>query len=260
MVEKVTITNFDFEKYGKENRIKNKELLEKTLQGDKTSQEEFILTNIGLIYHIIYKHFKFYENKEDLLQTGVEYFIKALKKYDTKRNISFTTFIYVVIREKLYNYIIKDNKIKVPRYTYKRIEKIKEEREKFYNDNGIMPNIEELSRLTGYKKNNITALMDTTKTFYELDSIENKEKKNELKEKTELANLNKENKNIEKIEIHSDLITAIKKLTEFEKEIIYLKFNEEKKITEIANITGKHKITIGKTLKKTLEKLKKDLI
>ena len=68
---------------------------------------------MGLIYKIVLKHFSNYDI-EDYIQQGVISFLNLLDKYDPSKNTKVTTFAYVVIKNDLMDYTMRNNSVANP--------------------------------------------------------------------------------------------------------------------------------------------------
>lgn len=88
---------------------------------------DIINENKNLIYKIA-NIYKSYASIEDLFQAGCIGIIEAYKKYDSKRNVKFTTFAYPYILGEINKCVVKNEPIKVSRdliYMRKKIDKVK---------------------------------------------------------------------------------------------------------------------------------------
>ena len=77
--------------------------------------EQLNLEHQNLIYSIIYKYFRFYNNKEDLFQGGYIGLMNALNNYDVTKGTKFTTYAYTYIYGEMMKLINQDKNIKVSR-------------------------------------------------------------------------------------------------------------------------------------------------
>jgi RNA polymerase sigma factor (sigma-70 family) len=76
-------------------------LIELAQAGDKISQQEIILTNMGLILLVIRNYFfnqTHYLSREEMIQEGVLGLYKAIEKFDPSRGTQFSTYAFKCIK------------------------------------------------------------------------------------------------------------------------------------------------------------------
>lgn len=77
-------------------------------QGDKTAQQEIVKKFMPLIYKVSHKVYIAGYEDEDLIQIGAESILKAVKKFDSNKNTSFTAYVKNTV-ENNYRYLIRGN-------------------------------------------------------------------------------------------------------------------------------------------------------
>lgn len=107
------------------------ELLVRAKNGDKACIEKVIKDNLGFVYKIS-KNIKTDApiDFEDLVSQGVVGILKALKNYDTKKDIKFLTYAYLYIKNEIFDYANKSNfSVKISYCKLREYLKLKKEEE-----------------------------------------------------------------------------------------------------------------------------------
>ena len=122
------------------------EYIVKAKEGDKNALDMLVNSNQRYIYSLCKKYSTAY-NVLDLVSEANEGFIEGIQKFDETRGFKLTTYAqhYAMQRIKLY-LIGKNLTVKKSNYnkTYSRVNKIKN---KFFVENGRMPQVEEIQEL-----------------------------------------------------------------------------------------------------------------
>ena len=136
----------------KETMIKNE--INKSLK----YRSEFIYNNQRLIIYLAKKYMSTCQ-LEDLVQQGNIGMIVALKKFDLKKDIKFSTYGTLCIKEAIARYAMNNYQtIRVPISTQKKIVSIKKAKEELTEKLGRTPTIEELEKETNITKEMIKAI------------------------------------------------------------------------------------------------------
>jgi len=119
-----------------ENKVKNKnkleleeekEIIRRIREGDKKLREEFIKKNQGLVYHIAKKYAFPPEILSDLITEGNVGLLKAIEKFDLKKNVKFGTYAYFWIKRYILRALMREFEIlKIPERYHEFKEKLDE--------------------------------------------------------------------------------------------------------------------------------------
>ncbi|MDI6602414.1 MAG: sigma-70 family RNA polymerase sigma factor, partial [Thermoanaerobacteraceae bacterium] len=123
----------------------NIELIKKAQSGDKEAQEQLIKNNIGLIKSIIKRFLGRGYDEEDLFQIGSIGLLKAIKRFDEKFDVKFSTYAVPMIIGEIKRFLRDDNIIKVSRSTKEKFLKAKFAMEELEYKLGREPTINELA-------------------------------------------------------------------------------------------------------------------
>lgn len=93
----------------------NAQLLERLRLGDEKAADELVEKNMGLVYSIVSRFSNKRYETEDLAQIGAIGLIKAVKKFDPKYNVQFSTYAVPMIIGEIKRFLRDDGVIKVSR-------------------------------------------------------------------------------------------------------------------------------------------------
>ena len=211
--------------------------------------EEVISSSSGLIYMIINKYFNNYD-REDLYQVGVIGVIKAYNNYKKNRNTKFSTYAYKYIYGEIYNYINNYKNIKVSKDYIKLYKKINTARSILAQELMKEPTTYELSSFLEIDPYIIDTVNNSMTKIDSLDRV----LYNDGKEITIFDTIsdNKDYYNIDYLLLNEE----IDKLESPYKELIYLRYFEDKTQSEVASLLGMNQVEVSRTEKKTLKRIR----
>lgn len=198
---------------------------------------------------IIKKYFNNYE-KEDLYQIGVIGVIKAYNNYKNDKNTKFSTYAYKYIYGEIYSYINNSKIIKVAKENIKLYKKINEAKNILSQKLMKEPSTYELSRFLEIEPIIIENVINSMKNIESLDKTINNEE-NDIS----LIDTVKDKKdyyNIDYISINEE----INNLPSPDKELMLLRYYEDKTQSEVAKILGLNQVEVSRKEKKTLKRIK----
>ncbi len=83
---------------------KEKELLEKKMQGDITARNTLIEHNLRLVSHIVKKYYSDYADQEDLISMGTVGLIKGIDTFDAEKGTRLVTYAARCIENEILMY------------------------------------------------------------------------------------------------------------------------------------------------------------
>lgn len=92
-----------------------RELIQKAQEGDERACEELVERNIGLVKSAVRRFFGRGVSDEDLFQLGAMGLVKAIKRFDVKYNVEFSTYAVPMIMGEIRRFLRDDGIIKVSR-------------------------------------------------------------------------------------------------------------------------------------------------
>lgn len=241
------------------------ELLIRAKKGDKQARDTVIESNLGLVHFIVKRFLNRGYDAEDLFQIGCIGLVKAVDQFDTGYEVKFSTYAVPLITGEIKRFLRDDGMIKVSRSLKENGYRIRQAAEAFTGKYGREPNMEELKELTGLEKEEIVMALEANveiesiyKTIYQSDGNEIYLVDKVIQEGGGGA-LARDTQDFEKEKLldHMLLSQLMEQLDGKEREVIRLRFFEDKTQTEVANILHMNQVQVCRQEKKTLLKLRK---
>ena len=216
----------------------------------KTEREQFIENNIGLV-HACAKRFKGKGIEyEEMFAAGCVGLIKAYDAFDNSRGVQFSTYAVPVILGEIKKLFRDGGMLKVTRSVKELSLKVSYAREYLQKQSGQEPGVKEIADFLGASAEDVaqaisasTPPMSLTAIFEEEDSgcefdipVESDEEN--------MANM-------------MGLKYAISNLEPQEKQIIYLRFFQNKTQSVTAELLGKTQVQISRQERKIIQKMRK---
>ncbi len=212
--------------------------------------EEVIASTSGMVYMIINKYFKGYD-KEDLYQVGVIGIIKAYNNYKKEHNTKFSTYAYTYIYGEIYTYINNLRGIKLARENYSLYKKINEAQNILRQKLMREPSTYELSSFLELDYKLIENIITSMQSIDSLErTITSSGKDLSL---FDTVSDNKDYYNIDFFMLNEE----INSLPEPWKEVIKLRYFEDKTQSEVARMLGMNQVEISRGEAKVLQKIRK---
>lgn len=211
--------------------------------------EEVIASTSGMIYMIINKYFKGYD-REDLYQVGVIGVIKAYDNYKKDHNTKFSTYAYTYIYGEIYTYIYNLRGIKLARENYSLYKKINEAQNVLRQKLMKEPSIYELSAFLELDYKLVENIITSMQSIDSLERVITNSDKDLLLSDT--VSDNKDYYNIDLLLLNEE----INNLPEPWKEVIKLRYFEDKTQSEVAKMLGMNQVEISRGESKVLKKIR----
>lgn len=218
-----------FKKYTLEEELA---LGKRIAEGDQEAKELLINANLKLVVSIAKKYNGISDlDMLDLIQEGNIGLIRAIKDYDYKKGLKFSTYATWWIRQSIIRAIAdKGELIRIPVHMSEKIYAVKKAKENYMNEYHRQPTISELSEITGMTKGEVEQVINFTYIKVSLDAPVSKE--NEDPEDTSLGDFiespvpTPESKYID-TELRDLTLQALDTLPQRDKEIMYARFGFE---------------------------------
>jgi len=213
---------------------------------------QIVLENQNLIYSIINKY-TYYYDIEDLFQTGVIGLIKAYRNYDSSMNTKFSTYAYTYILSEVLSYINTNKNIKLGREYQKLSKRINDAKVILTQRLMKEPTSYELSLFLEIDEDIINNVLVLTQSVSALDEVISKDGKDLCLIDT-ISNEDKD-------DIIDNLILKeeISKLSEIEKQLLWMRYYDDRTQQEVARSFGTNQVYVSRSEKKVLKKLRDNL-
>ncbi len=225
------------------------ELISKSQNGDKDAMAKIIEDNQGLVWSVVKKFGGRGLEFDDLYQIGIIGLMKCIEKFDTKFEVKFSTYAVPMIMGEIRRFLRDDGMIKISRPIKELSIKIKYAKDEFIREKGVQPTIAELAEMLNVENEDIILALDVT---MEVESLYQSANKSDGTTVYLLDKVPAKDNNEEKIIDNLALNQVIEKLPQKEKDIIMLRYFEDKTQCEVAKIIGVSQVQVSRIEKKVL--------
>ncbi len=232
------------------------ELIKKAQNGDRMATERLVEFNLGLVRSIVKKFQNRGYDREDLFQLGSIGLIKAIQNFDTSYDVKFSTYAVPMIMGEIKRFLRDDGMIKVSRSlkeTYQKVYRVKERLSKKLQRE---PTLDEISKeLEIDKEEIIMALEAGYSPEYLYDTI-HQDDGNPILLIDKISDESCEDLNV------VDRITLkemISKLEPRERQIVVMRYFQDKTQTQIANKLGISQVQVSRIEKKILTRMRESM-
>lgn len=232
-------------------RIHN--LIQEAQNGNKEAFEHIISENMGLMWSIVKRFQGRNIDNEDLFQLGSMGLVKAVKNFNFKFNVKFSTYAVPMILGEIKRFIRDDGIIKVSRGLKETAFKAMKAREILIIKGNKEPTIEEIAKYINIDKEIIILAINASK---EVDSIDRNLQNDSGKEINVIDTIISEDDKSDKIINNILLKETLKKLEDKEKMIITMRYIEELTQSEVAKKIGVSQVQVSRLEKKILLKMR----
>ena len=230
------------------------DLIQKVQNGDEEAKALLISSNLGLVRSVIGKFSNIGYERDDLLQLGAIGIIKARYKFDPSYNVKFSTYAVPMILGEIKRYLRDDGMVKVSRSLKQLAIKVKMQGEMLSKKLGRDPTIEELAEAIGVEKEDVVMAIESNFSVEYLQGVIHEEEGSPicLIDKISQKGEAEEDKVVDNILLKE----VLGKLDKRERQIIMLRYFEDKTQSEIGELLNISQVQVSRIEKKVLHKLK----
>ena len=208
--------------------------------------EELIKENMPLIKHIAQNFY--HTSFEDLLQAGAMGILKAYKKYRQNGTTKFSTYAYDYIFGEMYDFVMKDRKIKVNKETLKLAKQIELTKNALSLKMNRLPTYEEIASFL-----HLSPLIIREALLAATETISFDDKKDEARDLYEIIPQEERLSLDDKITLEDSINT----LPQSSQKIIRYRYFKDLSQSETAKRMGMTQVMVSRYEKKSLEQLKR---
>ena len=231
-------------------------LLKKAKSGDRQAREKLIHGNLRLVLSVIQKFSGRGENVDDLFQVGCIGLIKAIDNFDTSQNVRFSTYGVPMIAGEIRRYLRDNSSVRVSRSMRDTAYKVLQAKEKLTGDTGKEPNVDEIAKHLGIKREEVVFSMDAISDPVSLFEPVYTDGGESICIMDQIGDdRNTDEHWLEKLAL-SD---AIARLGEREKRILALRFYDGKTQMEVANEINISQAQVSRLEKNAINQIKKNI-
>lgn len=214
---------------------------------------------IGLIWSIVKRFNGRGYDVEDLYQIGCIGFIKSIQRFDTRFEVKLSTYAVPYILGEIKRFLRDDGPIKVSRGIKEMSIRIKELQKEYLNKTGKEITIKQISKELRISKEEIAMALDSSNPIASIENASYRDNKTDkIINLLERIDSGKDEANL--ISNRLTINELINNLEEKDKQLIMLRYYNEKTQMQVAKILGISQVQVSRIEKKILNKIKKELI
>lgn len=216
--------------------------------GDETAREKLVLENTGLIWSVVKRFLNRGYEKEDLFQIGCIGLLKAIDRFDTEYNVTFSTYAVPLIMGEIRRFLRDDGIIKISRSIKENQYKIIKKTEELQKQINREPTVEELAVSCELTVEEVLGAMEAAGR---VESLYKENDEQILMDRVQ-ATPSPENEIVDKLLLSQ----ALESLEKEEKKIIILRYFKNKTQSETGKLLNKTQVQISRMEKRILLELR----
>jgi len=228
-------------------------LLTRAQAGDREAREVLVEKNLGLVHHIVKRFLGRGYEAEDLFQIGSIGLMKAIDKFDLTYEVKFSTYAVPMIAGEIKRFLRDDGMVKVSRTLKENGIKVRQAADEISKQLGRDATVSEISQVTGIDPEDIVVAIEANaevesiyKSVYQSDG-------NEIYMVDRLPSGRDDN---ERVLNHMLLEQLLSELTEEEKQLIALRYFQDKTQVEVAKKLGISQVQVSRLEKRILLRMR----
>jgi RNA polymerase sporulation-specific sigma factor len=236
--------------------VETLQLIEKAQEGDREAQSLLLKNNIGLIKSIVKRFLNRGYEYEDLFQLGSIGLLKAIKNFDISYNVRFSTYAVPMIAGEIKRFLRDDGIIKVSRSLKELNSRIRQVKERLIRDRGREPTLSEISQELGVPPEDLVLAMDAASApEYLYDTIHQDDGSPIFLIDKVVAEEDKSTEMLDRLTLKE----MIHKLKPRERQIIMMRYFQDKTQTQIAQKLGISQVQVSRIEKRILDKMRQSM-
>ena len=245
-------------------------LIEQLQAGRTELRDVLVEKNLGLVQHIVKRYVGRGVDAEDLFQIGSIGLIKAIDKFDLSFDVKFSTYAVPLICGEIKRFLRDDGMVKVSRSLKENNLQIRRFIEKYSQEFGKDPGLDEIEAGTGIAREDILLSMESANEVESIYQSVYQSDGNELflVDQIVAGGVRKgigqtfgNGEDTEKDEILNHILIKqiMTSLSDMERRLIIMRYFEDKTQTEVAKVCGISQVQVSRLEKKILLKLRNDM-
>ena len=228
-------------------------MLKKIKAGDTLQKELFINANLRLVLSITRKFYNTNEDANDIFQVGCVGLIKAIDNFDITQNVKFSTYAVPMIMGEIKRYLRDNNSLRVSRSLKDIAYKAYKAKEYITNKTYTEPTIMEIANEIGVEPSLINMALESVQPTVSINEPVYTDNGDHYYLSDQIGD-----KHILEEEVVNSLSLkyAIEKLDKKEKQIILLRFFENKTQMEVSKEIGISQAQVSRLEKNALKTLR----
>ena len=228
-------------------------LLKRAHQGDKAARDALTEENMGLVWSVVRRFDGRKAEKEDLFQIGSIGLLKAIDKFDESYGVCFSTYAVPMIAGEIRRYLRDNSMIRVSRSLKESAVQMYRCMEKLERTLGRDPTIQEIADEMGTDPEELSLIMEAN---MDVESLQQVVYRNDGNEMTLMDRLEDQHDAQEVLLDRMLLDQLLSGLTEQEKQLICMRYVQEKTQSDIAGKLGVSQVQVSRMEKRIIKKIR----
>ena len=228
-------------------------LLKRAHQGDKAARDALTEENMGLVWSVVRRFDGRKAEKEDLFQIGSIGLLKAIDKFDESYGVCFSTYAVPMIAGEIRRYLRDNSMIRVSRSLKESAVQMYRCMEKLEKTLGRDPTIQEIADEMGTDPEELSLIMEAN---MDVESLQQVVYRNDGDEMTLMDRLEDQHDAQEVLLDRMLLDQLLSGLTEQEKQLICMRYVQEKTQSDIAGKLGVSQVQVSRMEKRIIKKIR----
>lgn len=228
--------------------------------GDEAARDELITMYLNLVKYLASRFRNRGEPIDDLIQVGTIGLIKAIDRFDTSREVEFTTYATpTIVGELKRHFRDKGWAVKVPRRMQELSFKVNQAVDALTQKLQHSPTIAEIADYLDVAQEDVLEAFETAEA-YNFVSLETDRTNEGTETFSILEYIGEDDQLMALVDDRATLAVALKSLDPQEQHVLYLRFFEGLSQTEIATMLGISQMQVSRLLRKTLKALREHIV
>ena len=234
---------------------KTLELILASQGGDDGAKGQIIAENVGLIWSVAKKFAGRGYELDDLFQIGAIGLMKCIDKFDMSFGVKFSTYAVPMIMGEIKRFLSDDGLIKVSRPLKEMAQKAKYMQEALQHKTGKVPTMLEVANALEIEVEELAMAMDAGMDVESLYAVVHQGDGSPLYLLDKLDT----QKNDDEVIDYLALKEIITKLSSKERQVIIMRYFQDKTQSQIANEIGVSQVQVSRIEKRVLKNLRTQL-
>lgn len=224
-------------------------------QGDNGAKETLLEHNTSLLKSILKRYLNKGVEYDDLYQLSCIGFLKAIAGFDESFGVRFSTYAVPMIAGEIKRFLRDDGSVKVSRALKQSAREMNRFIEQYSSEHGEQPSVKEIAAAFSMDEGEVVFTLGSSKmpiSIYEQSDYKD-EKSSSLCDK--LPARDDQDEMIERMLLK----TAIEKLPERERKIVFLRYFRDMTQSEVARRIGVSQVQISRIENKIMQDFKRKL-
>ena len=235
MSRRVYICGIDTSSLPRLSKEESNGLLSRIKRGDQGAKDYYIYCNMRLVLSVAQRFTSCKENMDDVFQVGCVGLMKAIDNFDINLNVQFSTYAVPMIIGEIKRFLRDSSALRVSRSIRDTAYLVLKSREKLQADRNDEVRLEEVAQDLNLTIREVYDAIDAMATPLSLDDSIKTDGDEEMRLDEHIADTEQ---SIERWISHTDLLDAIERLDDREREILNLRYFIGKTQMEVSDAVG----------------------